>query len=241
VEANSIQAGYSFVVTDSSGIPVPDAAVAIRLPEEGPSGFFANGVRSAVVYTNASGVAKFAQVHWNSALGVASIMVTAVKGELHAGALIEQTITDHLATAPPAPAAATKTASTDSSSAPASAVPAAVASNKDVPQNAKIEPTAPKPGTPTSIASVHTGASPDTIQTATTETSASPEPVVSVVNNPSNTGSHGSNKKWILLAVVAVGAGVGAAMAMGLAGKGEAAAASSSGVSIGAPSVSVGH
>ena len=88
VEANSSQTAYSIVVTDASGLPVSGAAVAIRLPEEGATGFFINGIHSAVAYTDATGIAKFAQVHWNSTVGVASIMVTAVKGDVHAGALI---------------------------------------------------------------------------------------------------------------------------------------------------------
>jgi|GEM_PF-6274792 len=99
VEASSILKGYAVAVTDGAGLPVSDAAVAIRLPEDGPTGFFADGARSAVAYTNASGVATFAQVNWGSALGLVAIRVTAVKGEMHAGAIIEQTIVAHAAAA----------------------------------------------------------------------------------------------------------------------------------------------
>lgn len=228
VEANSSQTTYSILVTDSSGLPVSGAAVAMRLPEEGATGFFLNGIHSAVAYTDPTGIAKFTQVHWSSTLGVANVMVTAVKGDLHAGALIEQTIVQHVAAAPIAAAPAAKIVATN-------AVPASPLS----------APPAPIPGTLTSVAAVHTALAGDPNPAPAGKTIASEEPVVSVVNSPGTTGgssAHGSNKKWILLAVVAVGAGVGAALALGLSGKGAAVVAgSSSGVSIGTPSVSVGH
>jgi hypothetical protein len=244
VEANSSQTGYSIVVTDASGLPVSDVAVAIRLPEEGATGFFVDGAHSAVAYTDATGTAKFAQVNWSSALGVATIRVTAVKGDIHAGALLEQTIVQHLANAEKTTVPSAKIVSTDSAA--ASPVSAASASAKQSEsQKATATPAAPTPGMPASVASVHAKVAGDTTPAQTASSSGSAEPVVSVVNSTATTGGagapHGSSKKWVLLAV-AVGAGVGAAVALGLSGKGAAvAAASSSGLSIGTPNVSVGH
>jgi hypothetical protein len=220
VEANSSLSSYAIVVTDASGMPVADAAVAIRLPEDGATGFFVDGAHSAVAYTNAEGVAKFPQVNWSSALGSAAIRVTAVKGELHAGAIIEQTIVAHAAAALPGQA---------QSQAKAQAIQSAPASGA----TAKTD-TPAQPGTPTSVAEVQSGAAPG-------KTGAAPEPVVTVVNSASSGGSRGgSNKKWIILAAVGAAAGVGIAVALAAKG-GVAAVAPSAGLSIGAPSLSVGH
>lgn len=213
VEASTSVKGFAILVTDTAGSPVADVAVAIRLPDEGATGFFMDGAHSAVAYTDASGVAKFSQVNWGPTLGAVEVRVTAAKGELHAGALIEQTIVARTASSPQI-------------------------------QSPTLKVTAPNttvPGTPISVASVHSGATPPQAPVSTTETAASAEPAVSIVNTAGSKGGSHSNKKWILLAAVAVGAGLGAALA--LSGKGAAAAAggSSSGVTIGNPTISVGH
>lgn len=236
-EVNSIVAGYSIVVTDTSGIPVSGAAVAIRLPEDAPTGYFEDGVHSAVAYTDVSGTAKFSKIHWSSKDGVVSVMITAVKGGLHAGAVIEQNLVEHLPADSQTQAELQKRADPKVAGAPEQ-----TASTSPLPKQAGAASAPLAPGTPVSVSSIHSGATEDQPVVRPTQTSASADPAVSVVNSPGATGgSHGS-KKWILLAVVAAGAGIGAAMALGMAGKGgSAAAASSSGVSIGAPSVSVGH
>lgn len=208
VEANTFEKGFAIQVTDAAGMPVADVAVALRLPEEGATGFFVDGAHSAVAYTDGSGVAKFAQVNWGSTLGTVDIRVTAAKGELHAGALIEQTIVARSASTPQI-------------------------------QSPTLKVT-PVPGTPASVADVHSGATPEQPLMHPAETAAAADPTVSIVNTAGSKGGHGSNKKWILLAAVAVGAGVGAALA--LSGKGASTGgAAAVGISIGAPTVSVGH
>lgn len=198
--------GYSISVTDPSGAPVSDVAVAIRLPEDAASGFFPGGVRSAVAYTDVSGVAHFSQINWGATAGNVAARVTAAKGDLHAGALLNLTVASGQARVVVPPAAA------------------------------------PAPGTPATVASVHSGASTETPAARPAETAASPAPVVSIVNTAGNKGSsHGSNKKWILLAVIAVGAGAGAAMALAGHGSGAAASSASTGISVGAPTISLGH
>ncbi len=216
VEINSIVPGYSITVTNASGIPVAGAAVAVRLPEDAPTGYFVDGVHSAVAYTDVSGIAKFGQIHWNATKGVASVMITAVKGDLRAGTVIEQTLVAHSGAASPP-----------------------VSLNTGTPANPG---TPTKPGTATAVADIYSGASGDPSPVHTAETSAAADSSVSVVNSSSATGASHGGRKWILLALVAAGAGIGAAMALGMAGKGAATTvAPSSGLSIGSPTISVGH
>jgi hypothetical protein len=223
-------------VTDASGLPVADVAVAIRLPEDGATGFFAEGIRSAVAYTDASGIAKFGQLNWGSIPGTVAIRVTAAKGELHAGALIEQTIVAQSASGSQAQSPAARISPFPSDTGDSNAATPATASSAAA---AHTDTSSPAPGTPTSVASVHSGAGGDTTP-HTTETATSTEPTVSIVNTAGSKGGSGSNKKWIILAAVAVAAGVGAAVA--IAGKGGAASPPASpGLSIGTPSISVGH
>lgn len=222
VEVNSIATGYSIVVTDASGIPVAGAAVAVRLPEDAPTGFFVDGAHSAVAYTDVSGIAKFAKIHWSSKPGIVSIRVTAVKGNLHAGAVMDQNLVAH----------------------PGAAVQARTELQKlPQPQSETANsPGPPTPGTPVSISSVHSGAAGEDSAIRPAQTSASADPAVTVVNTPGITGGSHGGKKWILIAVAAAGAGIGAALALGIGGKASAAtSASSTGVTIGSPTVSVGH
>jgi hypothetical protein len=225
VEANTSVKGYAILVTDSGGLPVSEAAVSIRLPEDAATGFFADGEHSAVSYTNAAGVATFAQVNWGPAVGIVSIRVTAVKGELHAGAIIEQTIVAKAVATGKAVARETKMTPLPSGPS-AAATPAAGAG--------------PQPGTPASVASFHSGAASGPKPAATTTTGASAEPAVSIVNTGGNKGSH-SNKKWVVLGALAAAAGIGAALALSGKGAASVAAPSSPALSIGTPTISVGH
>src|SRR3954466_3170970 len=47
--------GFLIEVVDSSGAAVPDAALALRLPDSDPTGTFADGTHSAVTYTDQTG------------------------------------------------------------------------------------------------------------------------------------------------------------------------------------------
>ncbi len=241
VEANSIMTGYAVQVTDSSGLPVSDAAVAIRFPDEGPTGYFVNGEHSGVAYTDVSGVAKFPQVNWGATPGTVAIRVTAVKGDLRAGALIEQVITEKRQASAPTKSAATTpiTASAPTANVPTS-VPAPVVPNPAAPAAAAAN-TAKTPGVPTSITSVHSGATPEEV--AKDETPATPvEPSVSVVNTAGNKGKTKSNTtKWLILAAVIAGAGVGAALAMAGKGGSSTTTTAPATTTIGTPTISLGH
>lgn len=76
------------VVEDSTGAPIPQAAVSFRLPEQGPTGLFTNGLRSEIAITDSAGRATLAPVQWGDALGTVPLRVTAAKGQLRAGVIL---------------------------------------------------------------------------------------------------------------------------------------------------------
>ena len=83
--AGSRSAGLAVEVTDGLGQPVPGAVVTVRLPDDGPSGSFANGLNSAILTTGADGRASTSPISWNRLVGTAEIRITAVSGRLRAG------------------------------------------------------------------------------------------------------------------------------------------------------------
>ena len=72
-------------VTDENGRPIPVAAVSFHLPEEGPSGQFANGLRTEVVTTDERGRASARGLRWNGAPGRLQIRIVASKEQVRAG------------------------------------------------------------------------------------------------------------------------------------------------------------
>src|SRR4051794_25995783 len=88
-------------VRDENGRPVPDAAVAFRLPDTSLSGSFADGAQSAVAYTDGSGVAHVDGIRWIASSGSVPVRITATKGNSHAGLLFEEKMSE--AAAPAAP------------------------------------------------------------------------------------------------------------------------------------------
>jgi hypothetical protein len=232
VNSRSAQ-GFLVEATDANGAPVPEAAIALRLPESGPSGTFADGSHSAVVYTDAAGRAHLTGILWGSIAGIAELRLTAAKGSAHAGLLLEQTVN----------------AAGSSASVPAPAIQAApekipatvvTAAPKPV-QPGTLPPPAPAVQPPSVIiATAHSGASSPVLPAAAKSDKGDKQPPsVSVTSaSPGAYPSHSSSKKWIIIALIAVGAGAGAAFAF--KGKGSTPAAAP-GLSIGAPSISVGH
>jgi len=81
-------------VTDETGRPVAGAAVSFQLPAEGPSGLFANGLRTDLVLTDASGRASIHSVQLNRTGGQFRIRITAVKEQARAGAVSIQYIAE---------------------------------------------------------------------------------------------------------------------------------------------------
>jgi hypothetical protein len=207
-------------VTGSSGAAVPDAAVTFRLPDAEPTGRFADGTHAAVAYTDQTGRAKIDGIRWNAAPGTVAIRVTATKGTAHAGILIQQTLAP-IGTA----ALADPVSQTPTSVAPPTTTPLPLAPPIDTQLLAKAIP----PG------QLATAASPVDARPALQN----PEPAVSVTSASPGESKHSSRTKWIILAAVAA-AGAGAGVAM-MGKKSGASNPTAPGISIGPPSVSVGH
>lgn len=85
-----VVAPLSVLVTDEIGRPVEGAAVTFRLPEEGPGGVFANGLKTEVMRTGPDGRATVHEIRWNRVPGPVRIRVTALKGETRAGTVVAQ-------------------------------------------------------------------------------------------------------------------------------------------------------
>jgi len=72
-------------VTDETGKPVEGAAVSFHLPEEGPGGVFANGMRTEVAVTDSHGHAGVHGLQLNRASGRFQIRIVASKEQARAG------------------------------------------------------------------------------------------------------------------------------------------------------------
>jgi hypothetical protein len=72
-------------VTDETGKPVEGAAVSFHLPEEGPGGVFANGMRTEVAVTDSRGHASAHGLQFNRASGRFQIRIVASKEQARAG------------------------------------------------------------------------------------------------------------------------------------------------------------
>lgn len=87
-------------VADETGRPVSGAAVSFRLPEEGPGGVFASGMKSEVSVTGSDGRASVWGILWNRAAGPFQVRVTAVKGQSRAGIVISQYLSENVSENP---------------------------------------------------------------------------------------------------------------------------------------------
>jgi hypothetical protein len=79
--------GVTVLVTDETGKPIEGASVSFRLPDEGPSGTFANGSRTELATTRPDGKASAWGMLWNKTEGSFEIRITAVKGQARAGTI----------------------------------------------------------------------------------------------------------------------------------------------------------
>jgi hypothetical protein len=84
--------GYVLQVTTADGSPVGGAAVALRLPEDGPTGRFTNGLRAWVAYSDTAGIARFPVIQWGETAGSVELKITAAKGSNHAALMVAQRI-----------------------------------------------------------------------------------------------------------------------------------------------------
>ena len=84
----------SVQITDETGKPVAGAAVSFRLPEQGASGIFGNGLRSELVTSTAEGRAVAWGIEWGKIAGPIEMRITAAKGEARAGTVTSLYITE---------------------------------------------------------------------------------------------------------------------------------------------------
>ncbi len=81
-------------VTDETGQPVSGAAVSFHLPEDGPGGVFAGGLRTEVGSTDSGGLASLRGLRPNRISGSFSIRIFASKEQARAGVISNQYIAD---------------------------------------------------------------------------------------------------------------------------------------------------
>ncbi len=234
--------GFTVQVTDPSGTPVADAAVAVRLPDSGATGAFGDGTHSAVSYTDAAGRANIAAIQWATTPGLVAMRITATKGTSHAGMLVEQTLVGpvdpalSIAAPTPAPPPVSTTVVNVPPPAPAQPATAETVSKSITPaQIATLQTPQVQVGPAPQASSASSAAAP---KVATQNAAPQAQPSVSVSSAPPGQTAHTSHAKWFILLAIAAGAGIGVAMVG--KGKGTSTTAAPS-ISIGAPTVSVGQ
>ena len=239
-ETGSLQGKrLSVEVTDETGAPVAGVAVTFRLPEEGASGLFPDGNRSAVVNTTEQGQAAAPGIRWGTNPGTVSIRITAAKGSAHAGILVEQQLIT--AAAPPAGSRALSSSTPDAR--PARTIAGATTATKSA--NAP-QPAAPPISSQVTILTQPAKPKPDPIASSSiaplptaAETKSEEPPAVTISGAPPGHGSSGKTK-WILIGLAAAGAAAGIGIAMG-GHKSAIATPTAPSTTIGAPSISIGH
>ena len=81
-------------VTDETGKPVPGAAVSFHLPEQGPGGTLASGLRTDVAITDAQGRVSLRGLQVNRIPGRFPIRIVASKEQARAGTMSSQYIAE---------------------------------------------------------------------------------------------------------------------------------------------------
>ncbi|HEX2725110.1 MAG TPA: hypothetical protein VHN20_04750, partial [Beijerinckiaceae bacterium] len=84
------------LVTDETGRPLDAVALSFRLPEDGPSGAFSNGMKSEIATTGKDGRASCSAVRWNGVAGPFELRITAVRDDLRAGMVSPQYLSSEI-------------------------------------------------------------------------------------------------------------------------------------------------
>lgn len=247
--------GITVEASDGAGNHVTNAAVVFRLPNSGPSATFADGSLTAIAYTDSSGRAQVVDIHWGTIPGLVNMRITAAKGTTHAGLLFPQTLTAPQsiavpqATVPKSPASIAATPNSPQRPAAPGVIdevklsPGVTVEHRSSHNQITAEDAAPIQAKAIPVsASLADDESPDAnvpirhlVSTGADEAEA---PRVSIASSgAASTGGH-SKAKWIIALAVAAGAG---AAALALTHHSGGSSSSSSGVTIGSPTVSVGH
>jgi hypothetical protein len=81
-------------ITDETGKPIEGAAVSFHLPEDGPSGTFANGLRTDVATSDSRGRASLRTLTLNRVPGRFQVRIVAAKEQARAGIVSFQYIAE---------------------------------------------------------------------------------------------------------------------------------------------------
>jgi hypothetical protein len=86
--------GITIQIADDAGKPVEGVTVSFRLPEMGPGGTFSNGSKTEILTTRADGRATVWGMQWNRQAGAFDVRITATKGQVRAGTVCSQHLTE---------------------------------------------------------------------------------------------------------------------------------------------------
>jgi hypothetical protein len=81
-------------ITDETGRPLEGVAVSFRMPEEGPGASFPQGMKTDIRVTAPDGKAIAHDFVANRVTGPFQVRVTAVKGQVRAGVIVGQYVSD---------------------------------------------------------------------------------------------------------------------------------------------------
>ena len=79
-------------VTDETGARVPDAIVSFRIPEDGVTGTFRNGLKTEILRTDGDGRAELRGLWMGGLAGQFQVRLTVAKGDARAGTISTQFI-----------------------------------------------------------------------------------------------------------------------------------------------------
>ena len=202
-------------VKDGNGQRVSDATVVVRLPE---GAFFSNATTTATLQTDANGFAEIQSIHWGPG---GTVRITANKDNAHAGLLLDKPAVSEPAPATPQVSAPSKQQLMPDQIAPSQPVaaekkplqPGVVVTNEDSP-----------------YANVP-------IRADVAEAAGGLAPKMSIISNGKASADHHMRNRVLIGVAVAAGAGAAFLLAHNL----HSSSSSSSSVSVGPPTVSVGH
>lgn len=242
-------------VTDAAGQPVEGARTSFQLPEEGPGGVLASGLRTDLAVTDSHGRATLRAFQLNRTPGPFNVRVTVGKEQARAGIVVRQRIGE----------VSTATGSADRKAQPSAASVQAetVQPVKETPPKTEAVKATPATVMPTRAPTRKTieatvqplPASRPTVTESTPGIAASrPTRMQTIVvtqkspktsGGPVATSGGKSHKKWVVLGILVAGGAAGAFASSSLGAASAAhnpglAAGLNSSVSIGTPTITIG-
>jgi hypothetical protein len=94
IAGGKVSRGIAVQVTDETGKPVDGVAVSFRMPEEGPGATFARGMKTDIAITSPEGRAAVHEMYAGRLAGPFQVRITAVKGQVRAGTIASQYVTE---------------------------------------------------------------------------------------------------------------------------------------------------